>query len=492
MKLAAFFLGSTVSLAAISGAAAADLPVKAKPVEYVRICSLYGAGFYYIPGTDTCIKIGGYVRTEWDHNASGSFTPYYNGGDANFTRTTNTLRNRSRFVMSMDVRSQTEYGTLRAYARAGWQWTSQDATVGGSQGGNSIGNALAIGAAGGTGTPSNVVYLDRAMIQFAGFTFGKTVTFFEFFCTGCYSLMSGFLHLDNSGSGTPVAAYTAQFGNGLTATLSIEDYSNRRSPIVNTSGLVLVPGASNPGSNRGYTIPDIVGNVRVDQAWGSAQISGALHNNAASYYNGANQTAHPDDKWGWAIQGGLTLNMPWDAKDTFSIASAYCQGAIRYCADPSGTLGSGVGFGLVNTSTIGVGWFDDAYFNGAVIGSQLELSQNWNVVAGFQHYWTPTLRQSIYGVYHSYEAQSASLDAAVCGGFGAGCTDFTAWQVGSRLLWNPVANLDVGLDVMYSKVDSAVDGRAFAQATQGLPPVLLSGDTHVWAGIFRIQRNFWP
>jgi outer membrane immunogenic protein len=30
--------------------------------EYVKICSMYGAGFYYIPGTDTCIKLSGYVR----------------------------------------------------------------------------------------------------------------------------------------------------------------------------------------------------------------------------------------------------------------------------------------------------------------------------------------------------------------------------------------------------------------------------------------------
>ena len=27
----------------------------AAPVEYVKICSLYGAGWFYIPGTDTCI-----------------------------------------------------------------------------------------------------------------------------------------------------------------------------------------------------------------------------------------------------------------------------------------------------------------------------------------------------------------------------------------------------------------------------------------------------
>jgi len=63
-------LGSAAGLLAVGGAQAADLPVKAKAVEYVRICSLYGAGFYYIPGTDTCIKIGGYLRAEAAINAN--------------------------------------------------------------------------------------------------------------------------------------------------------------------------------------------------------------------------------------------------------------------------------------------------------------------------------------------------------------------------------------------------------------------------------------
>ena len=57
-------LGSAAGLLAMGGAQAADLPVKAKAVEYVKICSLYGAGFYYIPGTDTCIKLGGYLRAD--------------------------------------------------------------------------------------------------------------------------------------------------------------------------------------------------------------------------------------------------------------------------------------------------------------------------------------------------------------------------------------------------------------------------------------------
>ncbi len=59
------------ALIAVAGAQAADLPVKAKAVEYVKVCSLYGVGYYYIPGTDTCIKIGGYVRYEAYHNDYG-------------------------------------------------------------------------------------------------------------------------------------------------------------------------------------------------------------------------------------------------------------------------------------------------------------------------------------------------------------------------------------------------------------------------------------
>ena len=65
-----FMLCSAAGLLAMSGAQAADLPVKAKAVEYVRICSLYGAGFFYIPGTDTCIKLGGYLRVDTTFNGA--------------------------------------------------------------------------------------------------------------------------------------------------------------------------------------------------------------------------------------------------------------------------------------------------------------------------------------------------------------------------------------------------------------------------------------
>ena len=71
-------LGSAAALVAMSGAQAADLPVKAKAVEYVRICSLYGAGFFYIPGTDTCIKLGGYLRVDLTVHGGFSGGPFWN------------------------------------------------------------------------------------------------------------------------------------------------------------------------------------------------------------------------------------------------------------------------------------------------------------------------------------------------------------------------------------------------------------------------------
>ena len=76
-------LGSAAGLVVVAGTQAADLPVKAKPVEYVKICTLYGEGFYYIPGTDICLKVGGYIRADYGWNVTGARTMHYsNGGGA--------------------------------------------------------------------------------------------------------------------------------------------------------------------------------------------------------------------------------------------------------------------------------------------------------------------------------------------------------------------------------------------------------------------------
>ena len=92
------FLGSVACLVGMSGAQAADLPVKAKAVEYVRICSLHGAGFFYVPGTDTCIKLGGYLRIDTTFNGAFFDGPSWNGdiGQGNRYRDYYSDRSRSR------------------------------------------------------------------------------------------------------------------------------------------------------------------------------------------------------------------------------------------------------------------------------------------------------------------------------------------------------------------------------------------------------------
>src|SRR5689334_16105619 len=145
-------LGSAAGVVAVVGAQAADLPVKAKPVQYVKICTLYGDGFYYIPGTDTCIKFSGYIRADygWNTNQNGSDVSNSGASGTKDRASPNfTTRHRARF--EVDTRSQTGYGTLRNFEA----FQVEAATTG--------------AAANGT-TQSATVTL--AFIQWAGFTFG--------------------------------------------------------------------------------------------------------------------------------------------------------------------------------------------------------------------------------------------------------------------------------------------------------------------------------
>src|SRR6476661_10700961 len=227
-------LGTAAGLVAVAGAQAADMPVKAAPVQYVKICSLYGDGFYYIPGTDTCLKMGGYLRVQAEYNAGAGGVPIGGNtggesGQGRFTRDlTNDVNYRVRGAISWDVRQQTEYGTLRTYIRFGAENTTPAATGGGT-----------------TFNP----FWDRAFIQFAGFTVGRSQSFFDLFTYGgAYSYHNVRVSGDTGASGQNLWAYTAQFGNGFSGTLSLEDPINHRS----NSGTfdVTNPGATGrpPGS----------------------------------------------------------------------------------------------------------------------------------------------------------------------------------------------------------------------------------------------------
>jgi len=506
-------LGSAAGLVAIAGAQAADLPVKAKAVEYVKVCSLYGVGYYYIPGTDTCIKIGGYVRYEAYHNAVGTNSGQFPNLSTNgvFTRDTSTFGMMARFRLTTDVRTQTEYGTLRSYFSFGL---------------NLFGGPLDTGL-----TPtSNTASMERAFIQFAGFTVGRADTFFAFYNGAAYGFVPTQLDGSSGPAGKNVAAYTWQFGNGLSASLSLEDQSayNKGVLDLNVAGSLIgaTYGAGGIGDTKGAAMPDIVGNLRVDQAWGSAQVMGVLKQVGARYYNnfpgggfcaggGGNSTtcAAPSDEWGWAVGGGLTLNMPWDKKDTLSGVIAYGKGASGYIANAMGTS-------YLHKQGVAVGPNSDGVFaqpgtTGAIVGlagydGSIQLTTQWGGTVAFEHYWTPSLRTSWVFGYAATEYNSTAKAIIASNGCAGAAPLLTAFSISSqpcdpnwslmrlssRTMWNPVANLDVGLEVAYTKINTGFEGSA---VVAGNPTVtgLANGryninDQDVWSATFRVQRSFWP
>src|SRR5215470_15952780 len=203
-------LASTAGLVVTATAQAADLPVKARPVEYVKICSLYGAGFWYVPGTDTCLKIGSYVRAQTMYGAGNGGVALGFGDGASGGHNTRTASSdfafRSRGVLSVDLRTQTEYGTLRSYMNVGAEWTTATNN-----------------AANNTGASADKLFVNRGFIQFAGFTAGRIRSYFDINSLSPYAYSNNRVSGDTGALGIYGLAYTAQLGNGISATISFED-----------------------------------------------------------------------------------------------------------------------------------------------------------------------------------------------------------------------------------------------------------------------------
>ena len=100
MNIKSLLLGSAAALIAVSGARAADAVTVAEPepAEYVKICDVYGAGYFYIPGTETCLKINGYIRFQVNVGEN-------EGGDSDWDAVT-------RGQVQFTAKSDTEYGPL--------------------------------------------------------------------------------------------------------------------------------------------------------------------------------------------------------------------------------------------------------------------------------------------------------------------------------------------------------------------------------------------
>ncbi|MGH9700635.1 MAG: porin, partial [Candidatus Acidiferrales bacterium] len=360
-------LGSAAGLVAMSGAQAADLPLKAKAVEYVRVCSLYGAGFYYIPGSDTCIKLSGYLRVDVIANSNSDNTGNTSGTAGAQNRLSAGYNWRSREDFDIDTRTATEYGVVRTFFDATFTWNSGGYAGNGSTA-YDANNPAGTGSGQVAGGSLGVYY---AFIQFAGFTMGKAISQFSAPWTA-YPGNSQFDGLVGGGgtvTGVNQFSYTAEFGNGVSGTLSAQDPTAYYQAGVNNLG---VPGAVGYGSSdyASTVAPDLIAMLRVDQAWGLFQASVAAHDNHAAYYGAiGEQSGHPDDVWGFAGQLALSIkNIPTGPGDTVNVQGVYTDGATRYNIQDlaGGNAGANTVFGstgvLGNYGSLGIGFAPDTVF----------------------------------------------------------------------------------------------------------------------------------
>ena len=247
-------LGSAAVLTAAAGAQAADLRSrKAAPVEYVRICDAYGAGFFYIPGTDTCLRIGGYVRAEYDYTPGHAIYNVSTGAVSQVGGDQDQTGMEMRGRIDVDARTQTNWGTVQTVVHL------RGANTDGLRTSPATTNFLTGYVPAGNG--SSALTMERAYIRFAGFTAGVS--------SENASTMPSYMFSSNVYAGFPNGikqlAYTATFGGGFSATLAIEsrgDFSYDNT---------VATGTYTNHFDTGYVL---VGNVRDDQSWGFVQLAG--------------------------------------------------------------------------------------------------------------------------------------------------------------------------------------------------------------------------
>ncbi|MBB4570285.1 porin [Rhizobium leucaenae] len=187
MNIKSLLLGSAAALAAVSGAHAADAVVAAEPepLEYVRICDAYGAGYFFIPGTETCLKIGGMVRTEggW-YNA---YNPGPGGDRGTYWHT--------RAQLSVDTATDTEYGPLKTNTVYRFDWNDGNATT---------------------------TKLLWANISLGGFLVGKQDSQYNLFAGYAGDVINDDVVYDGPYELNQIT-YNYDAGNGFTAVVSLED-----------------------------------------------------------------------------------------------------------------------------------------------------------------------------------------------------------------------------------------------------------------------------
>lgn len=326
-------LCSAACFVAVGGAHGADAVVvpEPEPIEYVRVCDVFGEGYFYIPGTETCLRISGYIRyrvgatnddgliVDADGNVIGGDTPNFNGfiGDG--------WNKQTRARVNFDARSEIEWGTLQAFIclQASWGQRGEDQ------------NPFADGPVG----------ADQAWLKLGGLRMGYTESAWAetiFGVTNGGSFSDGALWYGDQQR--HLIQYNFGGETGLFGVISVEDDAL---------------------AGDGY-VPDVVGVIGYQGGWGAVWARAAYDNS---------RTDVPEDisgveDSGFGAQLGSQINIP-NTNTSFRVMGWYADSDNRY-----GTTSS---YGGIS------GGFGNAEWSALAAVNQ-QFTEKFSASTGFQYF----------------------------------------------------------------------------------------------------------
>jgi hypothetical protein len=276
MNIKSLLFGSAAALVAVSGARAADAVVVAEPepAEYVRICDVYGTGYFYIPGTETCLRVGGYVRMDVSGGEQGSFT----GRSTTDVRTGEARRSysvQSRFALRTWTGQETELGTLKTFTETRINYTN------------------------GAGTTVDSHFM---WIQLGGLRLGVDESAFDTFSGYAGNVINDTL-VPYGAFGTNLISYTFDAGNGFSALVSLEQGSSNHN---DAASLVRRPGDTwvlDDNTIDSY-MPHVVGGLKYTAGWGSIVGVAAYNSNYEEWSGKVRLDVNATDQLTLWIMGG--------------------------------------------------------------------------------------------------------------------------------------------------------------------------------------------
>lgn len=379
-----------------------------------------------------------------------------------YTKAQDTIGTRVQSRITLDARTNTEFGLLR---------TVVDPRFNKRNGNEASGSQAREGnAASGTnaeGTTKQIHLNTTGYIQLGGLTVGRLGSFAgaQF---GANDLV-GPVGVDARDEVNTVA-YTASLGNGMTLTAALEDSTDSsRDGIGTYNGAGAYAAAVTYGGSR---IPDAVLAFKVDQAWGSVNLAASSHAiNFSSNQFGV--------EYGYGVTAGVKINLPMIAAgDSLVLNGAYANGYNMFVW--RNAVGD-VAANSTNRFAYATGMYNTGSINDAVVNTadgQTYLATSFGGNAEFTHYFTPAVAAFLGGSYGkiNWDSAAQALNTA-----NQNPTSITTGYLG--LIWSPVKGFRIVPEVHYTRVAAK-----YTMAASGAEPATRSHDA--WQGRVQIRRDF--